>query len=76
MAEKLKGEIVRRHSGHKQMPVIAASVAYIDQTIFKLSAHLFGQKDDITAPAPKNASCEVSCSTLKPLMRLLGHVQS
>jgi hypothetical protein len=58
------------------MPVIAASVAFIDQTIFKLSGRLFGQKDDITAPAPKNASCEISCSTLKPLMRLRGHMQS
>src|SRR5215469_1684084 len=34
------------------MPVIAASVAYLDRTIFRSSAHLFGKKDDITTPAP------------------------
>jgi hypothetical protein len=76
MAEKLKGEILRHHSGHQQMPVIAASVACLDRTILRLSAQLFNQKDDITAPEPKNASCEVSCSTLKPLLRLRGRTQS
>jgi hypothetical protein len=73
MADELKGEIVRRHSGHQQMPVITASVAYLDLTIFRLSGRLFGQKDDITAPAPKNAPREVLCDTLKPLMHLRAH---
>src|SRR5262249_18373436 len=73
MADKLKGEIVRRQSGHQQMPVITASVAYLDLTIFRLSGRLFGQKDDITASAPTNASCEVLFETLKPLRHLRAH---